>query len=125
MTEANIKALDAKWEETNLHPDPKFFKSVLADNFIWIHNHVSSVDDKESVIKRAEKQVANDGSNTQSRIQSDVTVAITGNTAIVTGFTIVDRGPVPTKYHFMRTYVALDGKCMLVGNHTMAIPEVE
>lgn len=125
MTDASIKTLDAKWEETNLHPDPAFFKRVLADNFIWIHNHVSSVDDKESVIKRADRQVANDGSNTKSRVQSDVKVAITGNTAIVTGFTLVDRGPTPTKYHFMRTYVELDGKCLLVGNHTMAIPEEE
>ncbi|WP_339753243.1 nuclear transport factor 2 family protein [Algoriphagus aquimarinus] len=125
MTEASIKALDAQWEEKNLNPEPEFFKNILSDNFTWIHNHVSSVDNKESVVKRAERQVANDGSNTRSRIQSEVKVAITGKTAIVTGYTIVDRGPTPIKYHFMRTYVEVDGKCLLVGNHTMAIPEEE
>ncbi|SFB43013.1 nuclear transport factor 2 family protein [Algoriphagus aquimarinus] len=125
LTEASIKALDAQWEEKNLNPEPEFFKNILSDNFTWIHNHVSSVDNKESVVKRAERQVANDGSNTRSRIQSEVKVAITGKTAIVTGYTIVDRGPTPIKYHFMRTYVEVDGKCLLVGNHTMAIPEEE
>jgi hypothetical protein len=121
MNEANITALDAQWEEANLNPNPEFYRKVLSDNFVWVHNHATMIDDKESTVKRAERQLAGDGSNTKSRIQSDVKVAITGNTAIVTGFTIVDRGPTPIKYHFMRTYVEVDGKCMLVGNHTMAL----
>lgn len=123
MTEANITALDAQWEEANLNPNPEFYKKVLAENFVWIHNHASMIDSKESTLTRAEKQLAGDGSNTKSRIQSDVKVAITGNTAIVTGFTVVDRGPSPTRYHFMRTYVEIDGKCLLLGNHTMALVE--
>lgn len=125
MTQAKIKALDAQWEESNLHPDPEFFRSVLADNFVWVHNHATMIDSKSSVVDRAENQVTRGSSDTRSRVQGDVKVAITGNTAIVTGFTIVDRGPAPTKYHFMRTYVELDGKCVLIGNHTMALPEEE
>tara|TARA_R110000850_G_scaffold219147_2_gene344742 strand:+ start:86 stop:532 length:447 start_codon:yes stop_codon:yes gene_type:complete len=125
MTEASIKALDAQWEEKNLNPDPEFFKRVLADDFVWVHNHASMVDTKKSTVERAERQLANEGSDTRSRIQSEVKVAITGNTAIVTGYTIVDRGPTPTRYHFMRTYVEVNGKCFLAGNHTMAIPEGE
>ncbi|TXE03738.1 nuclear transport factor 2 family protein [Algoriphagus aquimarinus] len=125
MTVENIKALDAQWEEKNLNPDPEFFKRVLADDFVWVHNHASMIDTKTSTVKRAEKQAANEGSDTRSRIQSEVKVAITGNTAIVTGFTIVDRGPTPTRYHFMRTYVEVNGTCFLTGNHTMAIPEGE
>ncbi|MDR7130606.1 ketosteroid isomerase-like protein [Algoriphagus sp. 4150] len=123
ITEASIIALDAQWEENNLDPNPEFFRNVLAEDFIWVHNHASMIDTKEAVVKRAEDQAAKGTSDTQSRTQSDVKVAITGNTAIVTGFTIVDRGPTPTKYHFMRTYVEMEGKCLLVGNHTMAIPE--
>src|SRR5690606_34896677 len=123
ITEASIKTLDAQWEANNLNPDPEFFKSILADNFVWVHNHASMIDTKEAVVKRAETQSAKNTSDTRSRIQSDVKVAVTGNTAIVTGFTMVDRGPTPTKYHFMRTYVEIDGKCQLIGNHTMAIPE--
>lgn len=125
MTESSIKALDAKWEETNLNPNPEFFQTVLSDDFVWVHNHASMIDNKEEVVKRAKAKQANGTSDTKSRIQSDVKVVITGNTAIVTGFTIVDRGPTPTRYHFMRTYVELNGKCLLVGNHTMAVPEDE
>lgn len=125
MTSENIKSLDAKWEENNLHPDPEFFKIVLSEKFIWVHNHYSSVDSKESVVQKAKNQKANGGNNNKSRVQKDVKVAITGNTAIVTGFTYVDRTVDPANYHFMRTYVEVDGKCLLIGNHTMAIPEEE
>lgn len=125
MTEENIIALDAKWEEANLHPDPDFFEATLGKEFIWIHNHGSMVDSKGSVVERAKNQKAAGTSNTRSRTQSEVKVAITGNTAVVTGITIVDRGPTPTKYNFMRTYVEIDGKCLLIGNHTMAVTEGE
>ncbi|MDG1276038.1 MAG: nuclear transport factor 2 family protein [Algoriphagus sp.] len=125
MTEENIKALDAKWEEANLNPDPEFMESLLAEKFIWVHNHYSSVDSKETVVESRKRQKANGDSNNYSRTQSDVKVAITGNTAIVTGFTYIDRPVDPTNYHFMRTYVEIGGKCLLVGNHTMAVPEEE
>ncbi|MEN2280999.1 nuclear transport factor 2 family protein [Algoriphagus sp. SE2] len=125
MTEENIKALDAQWEEAILHPDPDFLESILADKFIWVHNHYSMVDTKETTVESRKRQKARGGSNIKSRTQSDVKVAITGNTAIVTGFTDVDRPVNPAKYHFMRTYVEVNGKCLLVGNHTMAIPEEE
>jgi hypothetical protein len=125
MMAKNIKALDAKWEEANLLPDPYFMESVLAKEFVWVHNHASMTDNKMAVVARAKKQKSNGISDTKSRIQSEVKVAITGKNAIVTGITIVDRGPIPTRYHFMRTYVEVDGKCLLVGNHTMAIPEEE
>lgn len=125
MTAESIKALDAKWEEANLHPDPDLMESILAKEFVWIHNHASMTDNKMAVVARAKTQKATGMSDTKSRIQSEVKVAITGKTAIVTGITMVDRGPIPTKYHFMRTYVEVDGKCLLVGNHTMAVPEEE
>lgn len=125
MTEENIKALDAQWEENNIQPDPEFLKIVLAENFVWVHNHASMVDTKSTVLKKAESMVEKGTTDTRSRIQSEVKVAITGNTAIITGFTVKDSGPKPTTYHFMRTYVEVDGNCLLIGNHTMAIPKEE
>ncbi|WP_339878884.1 nuclear transport factor 2 family protein [uncultured Algoriphagus sp.] len=125
MTEQTILTLDAQWEAMNLKPDPEFFKITLAENFVWVHNHASMVDTKKDVVQRAEKQAKNGTSNTRSRVQSDVKVAITDNMAVVTGFTLVDRDPSPTRYHFMRTYIEVDGKCLLAGNHTMAVPEEE
>lgn len=123
MTEANIKSLDAQWEAANLNPDPEFVENLLSDNFIWVHNHAGTIDTKAKAVERSERHKAAGTSNTRSRIQSDIKVEITGKTAIVTGFTLVDRDPATIKYHFMRTYVEVDGKCLLVGNHTMAVPE--
>jgi hypothetical protein len=125
MTAESIKSLDGKWEEANLHPNPDFMESTLAKEFVWVHNHVSMIDTKVDVLGRTKTQKANGASDTKSRIQSEVKVAITGKTAIVTGITIVDRAPIPTKYHFMHTYVEVEGKCFLVGNHKVAIPEEE
>lgn len=125
MTVETISALDAKWEEANLYPNPEFMETTLAPEFVWVHNHASMIDTKESTVKRAITQKANGTSNTKARVQSDVKVIISGNTAIVTGFTFVDRGPTPTNYHFMRTYIEKDGQCLLVGNHTMAVPTEE
>ncbi|MBN3518442.1 nuclear transport factor 2 family protein [Algoriphagus lutimaris] len=125
MTAESIKLLDSKWEEANLHPNPDFFETTLGEEFVWVHNHGTMVDSKWSVVERAKKQKAAGTSNTRSRSQRDVKVAISGNTAVVTGITVVDRGPQPTTYHFMRTYVEIGGKCYLIGNHTMAIPKEE
>ena len=122
LTTAYIQALDARWEEANLHPDPDFMKTTLGEKFVWVHNHASMIDSKAAVVQRAIAQKANGVSDTKSRIQREVTVEITGNTAIVTGFTVVDRSPTPTTYHFMRTYVEVAGQCLLIGNHTMAVP---
>ncbi len=120
-----IKNLDAQWEQAQLKADVDFFQRVLGENFIWAHNHASLIDDKSAVIQRAANQLASGNSDTRSRVSSEVKVSISGKTAIVTGFTIVDRGPSPTRYHFMRTYAEVDGKCQLIANHTMAIPDNE
>ncbi len=125
LTISGIEELDARWEQANLHPDPAFFESLLSDNFVWVHNHASLIDSKDDVVKRAKTQAAKGSSDTRSRVTRDVKVSITGSTAVVTGFTLVDRGPVPTDYHFMRTYVEINGSCLLVSNHTMAVPAEE
>jgi hypothetical protein len=52
-------------------------------------------------------------------------VVILGNTGVVSGYTVVDRGPSPVTYHFMRTYTKVNGKYQLLANHTMAIPDEE
>jgi hypothetical protein len=113
--------LDGEFEQAQLDFDLDFFKNTLAGNFIWVHNHASLIDDKAAVLKRAEKP--NDA--TRSRISRDVKAIVLGKTAIVTGITVVDRGSSPVTYHFMRTYVEVDGKCLLLANHTMAIPDEE
>ncbi|WP_304238558.1 nuclear transport factor 2 family protein [Jiulongibacter sediminis] len=125
LTKENLLKLDLQWEQALLVSDADFLSKLLADEFIWIHNHNSMTDSKEALVKRAADPNRKATGDTKSRISRDVTVAIQGSTAVVTGITVVDRGPTPTTYHFMRTYARKDGKCYLLGNHTMAVPEDE
>jgi hypothetical protein len=121
---AALIQLDAKWERALLDSDADFLATFVAEDFLWIHNHASMVDTRESLLERVSATAAGTG-DTRSRISSDVVARVLGSAAVVTGFTIVDRGPTPTRYNFMRTYVAVSGRCLLLANHTMAIPEGE
>ncbi len=117
--------LDLGWEKALLESDVGFLDNLLADDFIWVHNHASLIDGKEAVVSRAKRIREGQVDNTKGRVSRDQTVLILGNTGVVSGFTIVDRGPSPVTYHFMRTYAKVDGKYLLLANHTMAIPDEE
>jgi len=119
-----LRKLDAKWENALLVSDADFIASILSEDFVWVHNHASMTDTKEALVKRSKKANGATG-NPRSRISKDVKVIMEGATGVVTGLTIVDRGPSPTTYHFMRTYAKTDGKWLLLANHTMAIPKEE
>nr|WP_299384151.1 nuclear transport factor 2 family protein [Allomuricauda sp.] len=125
LTTDNLKALDASWEKALLEVNLDFIRKNVSDNFIWVHNHAGQIDSKASLLQSGQKLVDNNTRNAKSRIQKDVNVIISGNTGIVTGFTEVVRinGTTRTTYNFMRTYAEIDGKCTLLANHTMAIPE--
>lgn len=123
LNQVHLKNLDASWERAQLELDHDFLNSLLADDFIWVHNHANTIDSKLTVLERVKRHLRDNNKTTKSRISSDVKVIISGATGIVTGYTIVDRGPTPTTYHFMRTYAEVNGTCLLVANHTMAIPE--
>jgi len=115
--------LDQGWEKALLDSDVAFLEKLVAEEFVWVHNHAGLIDGKEAVISRAKKIQAGQEDDTRNRTSRDQQVVILGQTGIVSGFTVVDRGPSPTLYHFMRSYAWVDGKWKLLGNHTMAIPE--
>lgn len=117
-----LKSLDLKWEQALLQSDISVFESLLAEEFIWVHNHAGLIDSKAGLIERASDKNLGATGNPKSRISNDVQTVILGSTAVVSGFTIVDRGPNPITYHFMRTYSEIDGNCFLIANHTMAVP---
>jgi len=125
LTTENLKKLDASWEKAQLELDFDTLDSLLAEDFIWVHNHANTIDNKTAVLERVNRYLKSNNRNTKSRISKDVKVIILGATGIVSGYTVVDRGPVPTTYKFMRTYVETNGKCYLLANQTMAIPENE
>jgi len=117
--------IDLGWEKALLESDVEFLEKYLADDFIWVHNHASLIDGKEAVVSKAKRIQAGQANDTKVRTSRDQTVVILGNTGVVSGFTVVDRGPSPVTYHFMRTYAKVDDKYQLLANHTMAIPDEE
>ena len=117
--------LDIAWEKALLNSDVAFLENFLAEDFVWVHNHASLVDGKADAVGRAKRIQTGQADNTKGRATRDQQVVILGNTGVVSGFTVVDRPPSPVTYHFMRTYVFIDGKFKLLANHTMAIPDEE
>ena len=124
-SEAQLLELDKGWEKALLTSDVEFLEKLVADEFIWVHNHAGLIDGKKAVLSRAKRIQSGQADDTRNRTTKDQQVVILGKTGIVSGFTVVDRGPSPTLYHFMRTYAWTAGKWNLLGNHTMAIPEGE
>ena len=122
-TQEQLVALDKGWERALLNSDVEFLENLLAEEFVWVHNHASQIDGKAEALNRAKKIRAGQQDDTQDRSPRDHQVVILEQTAVVSGFTVVDRGPQPTTYHFMRTYALVAGKWKLIANHTMAIPE--
>uniref|UniRef100_UPI0040473CF6 nuclear transport factor 2 family protein n=2 Tax=Algoriphagus sp. TaxID=1872435 RepID=UPI0040473CF6 len=122
-TQEQLVALDKGWERALLNSDVEFLDTLLAEEFVWVHNHASQIDGKAEALNRAKKIRAGQQDDTRDRSPRDHQVVILEQTAVVTGFTVVDRGPQPTTYHFMRTYALVAGKWKLIANHTMAIPE--
>lgn len=117
--------LDQGWEKALLTSDVDFLEKLLAEEFVWVHNHAGLIDGKEAVIDRAKRIQGGQADDTRNRTSRDQKVVILGQTGVVSGYTVVDRGPRPTTYHFMRTYAWSDDRWKLLGNHTMAIPDEE
>lgn len=123
MEPESLVRLDAEWERALLERDAVRLNSLLADDFVWVHNHASAVDSKETLLRGASGPLPEGAPVTRSRTRSGVEARVLGRTGVVSGYTLVDRGPSPTTYHFMRTYVEVDGVCLLLANHTMEVPE--
>lgn len=117
--------LDLAWEKALLESDVDFLENLLAEDFIWVHNHAGTIDDKAKAVARAKRIQAGQADNTKGRASRDQQVIFLGETAVVSGFTVVDRPPSPVTYHFMRTYVKVNGEYKLLANHTMAVPDEE
>jgi len=127
-----IRKTDRRYEESLITGDAEFLDNLLAEEFIWVHNHAGTVDTKESLLQK--QRTRRFGPASESRDSADVEVRQKGSVAVVTGFTTVVRpdefvkqtGALKSaKYHFMRTYVVINDECLLLANHTMQIPDSE
>ena len=43
----HLKQLDASWEKAQLELDYDTLDALLAEDFIWVHNHANTIDDKK------------------------------------------------------------------------------
>lgn len=122
LAAASLIKIDSQWERALLETNVEWLEEHLADEFIWVHNHAGQVDTKQTLLAPA-RVARTQALSARSRVQSEVEARIVGSTGLVTGFTVVDRGAQAKRYSFMRTYAVVSNRCVLLGNHTMLVPE--
>ncbi len=119
-----LKRLDGQYEDALRVGNPEFLRALLADDFVWVHNHAVEAEDKATLVGR----VGEGHEEPLARRSEEVEYRRLDSTAVLTGFTTVEKAPREeggevrgNKYHFMRTYVAVDGHCHLLSNQTMKV----
>lgn len=118
LTKEQLIELDLSWEKALLESDADFLENLMADGFVGAYNHAGTVEGKDEIVSRAKKIQAGQVDSILCRTSRDHQVVILGNTGLVSGFTVVERELIPATYHFMRTYVMINGKIKLLVNHT-------
>lgn len=119
-----LKRLDGQYEDALRVGNPEFLRVLLAEDFVWVHNHAVAAEDKATLVGRL-----GEGHEVPlARRPEQVQYRRLDSTAVLTGFTTVEKAPREAggevrgnKYHFMRTYVAVDGHCHLLSNQTMKV----
>ncbi len=114
-----LKALDYDYEQALRTGNKPFLDALLAEDFVWIHNHGVQVETRAELLARF-----GDGYKpTKSREQADVQVRRLEETAVIHGSTTVQEiksdGLHANTYQFLRTYVATDDGCKLLAGQTM------
>jgi hypothetical protein len=116
--------LDADYEQAVRTGDTDFLAQLLSDEFIWVHNLAVEIETKPVLLARLQKAGYK---QPKARTSENLTVRRLDNTAIVTGYTTVEQfnpdGETTraSRYHFMRTYVLVDGQCQLLANKTVKV----
>ena len=64
----NLKQLDASWEKAQLELNLEFISSLLAEDFIWVHNHAKTIDDKPAVLERVKRYLKNNNRSLNGQI---------------------------------------------------------
>lgn len=116
----NLKALDYRYEQALRVGDREFLEELLAEDFVWIHNHAVQQETRRQLLER----LGGDYQPLKAREQSDVQVRRLGQAAVIHGFTTVEQFTADdsrraNRYHFLRTYIATDQGCRLLAGQTM------
>ena len=54
-TQERLLELDKNWEKALLNSEVAVLEELLAEEFIWVHNHASQIDGKEEALSRAKR----------------------------------------------------------------------
>lgn len=119
---ADLIALDRQYEEAIRVGDVQFLKSLLAEEYIWVHNLGVETETKAVLLQRLQDQ----DRRFISRVTRDASVHKSGRTAVVSGVSLVesispDGGNHKSHYRFMRTYALERGRCKLLAVQTMKV----
>ena len=120
---SDLIARDSQYEEATRTGDVAFLEKLLADDFVWVHNLASAVEDRSVIIARAK----NPQEIPKARTTSDVHAHILKNTVVLRGLSSVDKWNEDGKtfrtsrYQFMRTYVSVNKGCKLLSVQTMKV----
>jgi hypothetical protein len=105
---ADLIARDSKYEEALRVGDVAFLDNLLADEFVWVHNLASAVEDKATILARSKAPTE----IPKARTTSDVRAHALENTVVLQGLSHVEKWNSDGKttrslrYQFMRTYVS-------------------
>ncbi|MRW89693.1 DUF4440 domain-containing protein [Duganella sp. FT80W] len=111
---------DSRYEEALRVGDVAFLKTLLADDYVWVHSLGSQIESRASLLARLEKPVVY-----KSRTTSDVHGHTQGDTTVLRGVSTTEQWNADgvtwraNRYQFMRTYVNVDGQCKLLAVQTM------
>lgn len=118
-TDALVK-LDSQYEEALRVGDVAFLRSLLADQYVWVHTLGTQIESRDILLARLEKPVVY-----KARSTADVHVHVQGETSVVRGVSTTEQWNADgltfrsNRYQYMRTYVNVAGQCKLLSVQTM------
>lgn len=120
---AELIARDSQYEEALRVGDVAFLDKLLADEFVWVHNLASAVEDKATILARSKTPTE----IPKARTTSEVRARVLENTVVLHGLSHVEKWNPDGKtsrhlhYQFMRTYVSTAKGCKLLSVQTMKL----
>lgn len=118
-----LTQLDQQYEDALVNGDAAFLANLLAEDFVWVHNLASSIETKDDLIERVKAKTE----NFKARRSNVLSVHRLDNTSVLSGTSLAERfnddgeSSRASRYQFMRTYVAREGKCYLLAVQTMKV----
>ena len=125
LDDSPLKSLDYQYEQAIRTADIDFLAATLLPDYVWVHNHAVVYETKPMLLAR----LGEGYQPPKSREQTEVSVRRAGDSAVITGYSTVDKftdGPRrANRYHFIRTWVKSDAGCQLLAAQTMKVWSTE